>query len=72
MHRLLHLVVAVKSSTSQCFLKRAKHTTVGWSEVWTVRGMIYGLIFQFLDGGNYCSSSVWSRIVMEKKDALGQ
>jgi hypothetical protein len=25
MRRLLHLVVAVKSSSSQCFLKRAKH-----------------------------------------------
>jgi hypothetical protein len=36
------------------------------------KGMIYGLKFQFLDGGNGCSSSVWSRIVMEKEDAFGQ
>jgi hypothetical protein len=45
MHRLLHLVVVVKSSSSQCFLQRVKHLTVGWSEVWTVKGMIYGLKF---------------------------
>jgi hypothetical protein len=70
MHRLLHLV-AVKSSSSQCFLKCAKHTIVGWSEVCTVRGMIYGLKFQFLDGCNCCSSSVWSYIVMEE-DAFEQ
>jgi hypothetical protein len=44
---------------------------VGWSEVWTVKGMIYGFKFQFMDGGN-CSSSAWSHIVMEKEDAFGQ
>jgi hypothetical protein len=41
-------------------------------EVWTVRGIIYQLKFQFLDGGKCCSSSVWSRIVMQKKDTSGQ
>jgi hypothetical protein len=66
---LLHLIVAVKSSSSQCFLKRTKYMIVGWSEVWTVRGMIYGLKFQFLDVGNCYSSNVLSRTLMEKKDA---
>jgi hypothetical protein len=43
---------------------------VGWSKVWTVREMIYGLKFQFLDGGNCCSRFVWLRIVMEERMAL--
>jgi hypothetical protein len=59
---LLHLV-AVKPSCSQCFIKLAKHMIVGLSEVWSVRAM---------DGGNCCSSSVWSRIVMEEEGAFGQ
>jgi hypothetical protein len=34
------------------------------------KGMIYPLKCQFLDGGNYCSSSVWLRIVMEKEASV--
>jgi hypothetical protein len=34
--------------------------------------MAYGLKFQFLDGGNCCSSSVWSHTVTEKEDAFAQ
>jgi hypothetical protein len=63
MHRLLHLVVPVKSSSSQRFLMCAKHMIAGWSEVWTVRGM---------DGGKCCSSSVWSCTIMKKEDAFRQ
>jgi hypothetical protein len=70
MHHLVHLIIAVKSSSLQCFLKHAKHVTVGWSKVWTVRGMIYGLKFQFLDVGNCLSSSMWLSIIME--DTSGQ
>jgi hypothetical protein len=36
-YRLLHLVVPVKFTSPQCYLKRAKHMTVGQSEVWTIR-----------------------------------
>jgi hypothetical protein len=46
-NRLLHLVVAVKSSSSQCFLKRAEHMIVGWSEVWNVREWFIVANFSF-------------------------
>jgi hypothetical protein len=72
MHHLLHLVVTVKSLSLQCFLMRAKHMKVRWSEIWTVKGMIYGIKYQFLNGDDCSSSSVWSRIVMEKEDPFGQ
>jgi hypothetical protein len=63
MHRLLHLVIAVKCSFSQSNPKRAKYVIVGWSEVWAAR---------VIDGGKCYGSNVWSCIVLEKKDAFGQ